>query len=189
MTSKERQEHFKDRMAEKKKLRISFQTFDELCTLQNEKRFKISSRSTLGLKPNSDDDWIQTFNIGNIMHLQAVGFDEFNAGTVSKGLVFQSFVLEQIGKDPLLYKVLYVIVAYFCIGTELRFLASICPVKYTIKDSELWHAKAIHIASFFLPSDCPLIQHITQSYSRHHLRPKIKRRQEQMTNLLQPRSQ
>ena len=75
MTSKDRKEHFKDRMAEKKKLKISFHTFEELTSLQNEKKFKISSRSTLGLKTSDEDDWIQTFNIGNIMHLQAVGFD------------------------------------------------------------------------------------------------------------------
>lgn len=78
--------------------------------------------------------------------------------------------------DMLLYKALYIIVSYFCIGTELRFLSVLSPGKFTIKDSEVWHAKAIHIASYFLPNDCPLIQHITQSYSRHHLRPKIKRR-------------
>lgn len=112
------------------------------------------------------------------MHLQALGFDEFNEKTISQGLNYTNFLLDEISKDTLLYKCLYVIVSYFCIGTELRFLSVIQASKFTIKDSELWHAKAIHIASYFLPSDCPLIQHITQSYSRHHLRPKIKRRQE-----------
>jgi len=89
-------------------------------------------------------------------------------------------VLAQVSKDSLLTKCLYLIVAYFCVGTELRFLSVLNPGKFSLKDSECWHAKAIHIASFFLPSDCPLIQHITQSYGRHHLRPKIKRRQEQL---------
>ena len=69
MMSKERNDYFKDKMAEKKKLRISFTTYDELNSLQNERRYKISSRSTLGLKAQESDDWIQTFNIGNIMHL------------------------------------------------------------------------------------------------------------------------
>lgn len=159
MTSKERQDHFKDKMAEKKKLKISFQTYDELTSLQNERKFKISSRSTLGVKSNAEDDWIQTFNIGNIMHLQAIGFDEFNNKTESSraGPGFSNFVLEETSKDTLLHKALYVIVAYFCIGTELRFLSVLNPQRYTIKDSEVWHAKAIHIASYFLPSDCPLI--------------------------------
>jgi hypothetical protein len=156
MTSKDRKEHFKDRMAEKKKLKISFHTFEELTSLQNEKKFKISSRSTLGLKTSDEDDWIQTFNIGNIMHLQAVGFDEFNDRAFTAHN-FANFVLSEIGKDTLLYKTLYIIVSYFCIGTELRFLSVLNSQKFTIKDSELWHAKAIHIASFFLPTDCPLI--------------------------------
>jgi len=84
--------------------------------------------------------------------------------------------MSEISKDQLLYKALYVIVSQFCIGTELRFLATLSPQRYSLKDSEIWHAKAIHIASYFLPNDCPLIQHITQSYAKHHLRPKIKRR-------------
>lgn len=158
MSNKERNDHFRDRMAEKKKLRISFTTYDELNSLQNERRFKISARSTLGLKSSESDDWIQTFNIGNIMHLQPAGFDEFNDTTK---LSFPRFVLTETNKDSLLYKALYVIVAYFCIGTELRFLSDLNPLRYTLKDSEVWHAKAIHIASYFLPSDCPLIQHIT----------------------------
>lgn len=90
----------------------------------------------------------------------------------------RQYLIQEVSKDQLLYKVLYVIVSYFCIGTELRFLAVLNPSKYCLKDSEIWHAKAIHIASYFLPNDCPLIQHITQSYAKHHLRPKIKRRQE-----------
>jgi hypothetical protein len=77
-----------------------------------------------------------------------------------------------------------VIVSYFCIGTELRFLATHNdPDRFSMKDSEIWHAKAIHIASQFLPNDCPLIVHITQSYAKHHLRPKIKKRQEQLAAL------
>lgn len=163
MNNKERQDHFKDKMAEKKRLKISFQTFEELSSLQTERRFKISSRSTLGMKPVESEDWIQTFNIGNIMHLQAIGFDEFSDkhSILNSNTGFSNFVLEETNMDMLLYKALYIIVSYFCIGTELRFLSVLSPGKYTIKDSEVWHAKAIHIASYFLPNDCPLIQHIT----------------------------
>jgi hypothetical protein len=109
------------------------------------------------------DDWIQTFNIGNIMHLQAVGFDEFSDRTAELSKVggFQSFVLDETGKDSMLHKTLYIVVAYFCIGTELRFLSVLHPQQYTLNDSEIWHAKAIQLASYFLPNDCPLIQHIT----------------------------
>lgn len=116
------------------------------------------------------------------MHLTTVSFDDFNDKSVYKDLEsnedkdFTQFVQDEMTKDKLLHKTLFVIVSYFCIGTELRFLSMINPQKHSLKDSEMWHAKAIHIACAFLPSDCPLIQHILQSYSKHHLRPKIKRR-------------
>ena len=69
LSNKERQAHFKDRLAEKKKLNISFSTFEELNSLQNAKKHKISQRTNLGLKDAVEDDWISNFNIGNIMLL------------------------------------------------------------------------------------------------------------------------
>lgn len=36
----------------------------------------------------------------------------------------------------------------------------------------MYHAKALHIASLFLPKTCPLVQHITQSYSKNYLKEK-----------------
>ena len=112
-------------MAEKKRLKISFQTFEELSGLLTERKYKIASRTTLGVKPPESDDWIKTFNIGNIMHLQAVDFDEFNdkSQSLSSPGGFSSFVHEETSKDQLLHKTLYIVVAYFCIGTELRFLS------------------------------------------------------------------
>jgi hypothetical protein len=71
-------------MAEKKKLKISFQTFEEMNKLKMEQKYKIKARSSLGIKSYGADDWIFSFNIGNIMHLQALGFDELsNAKVVS----------------------------------------------------------------------------------------------------------
>ena len=43
-----------------------------------EQRYKITARSALGVKNFGTDDWIFSFNIGNIMHLQTLGFDELN---------------------------------------------------------------------------------------------------------------
>jgi hypothetical protein len=72
-------------MAEKKHLRISFSTFEEMNRLSQEERFKIKTRSNLGLKNYGADDWIFSFNIGNIMHLQTLSFDELsNAKIVSQ---------------------------------------------------------------------------------------------------------
>lgn len=64
-------------------------------------------------------------------------------------------------------------VSYFCISTEIRFIIqlreddSIDPVAKN-KESEYWHAKSLEIAVSFLPSDCPLLQHILLSYNKHH---------------------
>jgi hypothetical protein len=69
------------------------------------------------------------------------------------------------------------IVAYFCISTEIRFIISIkeeinhfpnfdIPTK--TKESEHWHAKSLEIACTFLPSDCPLLNHVLLSYQKHH---------------------
>jgi hypothetical protein len=69
LSFKERRDYFQDRMAEKKHLKISFQTFEEMNKLQMEDKFKIKARSNLGLKNYGADDWIFSFNIGNIMHL------------------------------------------------------------------------------------------------------------------------
>jgi hypothetical protein len=51
-----------------------------------EKKFKISSRNSLGIKNSGEDDWINSFNIGNIMHLQAIGFDELVQGQKPKNV-------------------------------------------------------------------------------------------------------
>ena len=36
----------------------------------------------------------------------------------------------------------------------------------------MYHAKALHLSSVFLPKDCPLVQHITQSYNKNYLKDK-----------------
>jgi len=69
------------------------------------------------------------------------------------------------------------IVAYFCIATEIRFIIQLKEEIATIpnfdidnknKESEYWHAKSLEIACTFLPSDCPLLNHVLLSYQKHH---------------------
>lgn len=40
----------------------------------------------------------------------------------------------------------------------------------------MWHAKALHTSSVFLPADCPLVSHVMSSYVKHHLGPKLEER-------------
>lgn len=37
----------------------------------------------------------------------------------------------------------------------------------------MWHAKSLHTSSLFLPEECPLVNHIINSYKKHHLNPKL----------------
>ena len=78
----------------------------------------------------------------------------------------------------MLEKIVLISVAYFCIATEMRFLKQRGPSQQhnsiSKKDSEMYHAKALHISSIFLPKDCPLVQHISQSYNKNYLKDKPK---------------
>lgn len=76
-------------------------------------------------------------------------------------------------KDAMLEKVILIAVAYFCIATEMRLMAQ-SGKKVTKKDSEIYHAKAVHLASTFLPKECPLVQHLATSYKRNYLKEKKK---------------
>ena len=80
-------------------------------------------------------------------------------------------------------KALFVSASLFCIGTELRFIAnkhqagpSSAEAMSMKKESEMWHAKAMHIAATFLPKQCPLVIHVISSYTKHHLKPKLETR-------------
>lgn len=68
----------------------------------------------LGVK--SADDWLANFNIGNIMHLTPLNFDDLNRTAID--------VRYEISKDQIVLRVLYASAAFFCIGTEYRFLSA-----------------------------------------------------------------
>ena len=74
----------------------------------------------------------------------------------------------------MLEKIVLVSVSYFCIGTEMRFLMSKGNNQVAKKDSEAFHAKALHISSLFLPGECPLVAHISSSYIKNYIKEKSK---------------
>jgi hypothetical protein len=80
----------------------------------------------------------------------------------------------------MLEKVVLIVTAYFCIATEMKFiikeqeLAGVTS-ELSRKDSEAFHAKALHIALLFLPPECPLVQHIEETYKKQYLKLKQKR--------------
>ena len=105
MNTKERNEFFQARNnAFKRGMHISFHSFGEMTRLAQEQKFKITQRNQLGIKSDKNEDWIFSFNIGNIMHLQAVTFDEleFKLPTTSAVLNFsknETIITGETSKD------------------------------------------------------------------------------------------
>ena len=129
--------------------------------MKSNQAFKMSVRNVLGLR--HADDWIFKLNIGNVMHLSLMGSDELNSKLEST---------HELGKDSMLEKIVLVAVSYFCIGTEMRFLMQKQCANISKKESEVFHAKALHIATLFLPNECPLVNHIVNSYIKNYIRDK-----------------
>jgi hypothetical protein len=92
-----------------------------------------------------------------------------------KELLQQSRNEMELSRDSFLEKISLLSVSYFCVSTEMRFLLLSrqqylsSPVKrQREQESEFWHAKALEIACTFLPSECPLLNHVLLSYQKHH---------------------
>lgn len=105
------------------------------------------------------EDWILNLNIGNVMHLSPLGLQEMN---------LQLDNSHELTRDAILEKVVLLSIAYFCVGTELRFLSQSKSKKqesrqtsspkpgeekYSKKESEKWQAKAVETSCTFLPSE------------------------------------
>lgn len=138
----------------------------DLCKLQE------TVTGMLGVKRY--EDWILNLNIGNVMHLSPLGLQEMN---------LQLDNSHELTRDAILEKIVLLSIAYFCVGTELRFLSqsrnknkesqilrtnAVETEKYTKKESEKWQAKAVETSCTFLPSDWPLVGHVIASYQKHH---------------------
>ena len=87
-------------------------------------------------------------------------------------------LFEELTSQNVLNKVIFLASAYFCIATEFRFLNKKVDDKiYPKKLSEMWHAKAVHTWSWFLPKESPLGIHIHSSYNKHHLTEKMEKKE------------
>ena len=74
MECKARESYFSVRVGAKKRVRISFGSEEEIERIRKDGKHKLNTRNALGIK--SPEDWIYNLNIGNIMHLVPLGFDE-----------------------------------------------------------------------------------------------------------------
>ena len=112
----------------------------------------------------NQNEWIWSLNIGNIMQLSPITLQDICNSN--------NFELE-LTRELILEKITFLAVSYFCVSTELRFMVTVDegdnrPPSEKRKDSEYWHSKALEIGCSFLPSECPLVNHILMSYNKHH---------------------
>lgn len=109
-------------------------------------------------------EWVQNLNIGNIMQIQPVKLED---------LTLQRKNEELFSRDNFLEIISFLIVGYFCSSTEIRFIIQLkdeipkfknFKIEHKNKESELWHTLSLDVAISFLPSDCPLLNHILLSF-------------------------
>lgn len=103
---------FKGKNKLKKQMKISFHEDTEINLLKFNHKYKLNVRNMLGIKHS--DDWIFNLNIGNVMHLSPMNSDELSAKLDRT---------HELNKDAMLEKIILFVVSFFCVGTELRFLA------------------------------------------------------------------
>lgn len=142
---------------ERRRLKVSFHSLEEI----EELRAQLNNsgglnqhyvRSSLGLVKH-DEDWIFSINIGNVMSMAPLSVDEL---ATNNGVKSETY--HEVARDSMLEKIILISIAYFCIATEMRFLAkaqakdlqgqseAIYKSPY-YKDSEAYHAKSLHIAA------------------------------------------
>jgi len=109
MEKGERLKYFSDRVGAKRKAKISFNSEEEISKLKQDKSYKVNERNALGVK--SSEGWIYNLNIGNIMHLAPMDFDEMHLSFLPENL--KQKTNSELNKDIIIEKIVYITVAYF----------------------------------------------------------------------------
>ncbi len=118
---------------------------------------KLDMRCLFGYLPTTD--WASQINISGLMQISPMKLAEMVADSREE----ESLAL---GNGFVLEKVAVLCTAYFCLATEQRFLRA--EGEAGAGEGEFWHAKALEIASRFLPQNCLLATHILHSYQKHY---------------------
>jgi len=96
-------------------------------------------------------------NIGSIMQLTPLDVID---------LFMKCNDLYELTRESILEKITLLVVSYFCVSTEKRFLSQKIKNKHT--DFEFFHSHALKIACTFLPGECPLVSHVYMTYQKHY---------------------
>ena len=80
--------------------------------------------------------------------------------------------VHELLKDPMLEKLVLLVVSMFSVATETR-LEGFKDLRKSAaqidKQSEPWHSHSLECASYYLPKDCPLVDHLIESYYKHYV--------------------
>lgn len=117
----------------------------------------MSYRSALGIQ--KFNEWIFNFTIGTVMTVQILSPHQ-----VKSVPTWES----ELSKDAMIKASSIVIVAYFCMATETRFIYSELGDIIRVKESKALHRRSIDLATSLLPLECPLVEHLKVSYNRNY---------------------
>ena len=126
-------------------------TKEKIFSFISNKETKISTRNILGIIKN--DDWLNLFNIGNIMFLYAMSYDDLDLDSDPK---------YELLRDAIIEKILMLTVAFFSIANELRFINN------KNDNGAYYHSKSVEIACSFLPCTCPIVKHYVNTYCKYY---------------------
>ena len=107
------------------------------------------------------NDWCSNANMSSIMQISPLTLQDI-LSTTDKEL--------ELTRESILEKITLILVAYFCVSTEKKFLSQLNEANGKVygEQSEFWHAKVLELACHFLPSECPLLGHIFASYQKNY---------------------
>ena len=120
----------------------------------------VSKNFTKKLNIYAGEDWVQYYNIGNIMIIQPVLLTDWMSPAQLKSELSCAKVLE---------KICILSANYFCIAAEHRFISSGRSSTPDFLASKEWHDKALAIGRCFLPKKCPLLVHVNASHKKHYI--------------------
>ena len=78
----------------------------------------------------------------------------------------------ELNKDAMLEKIVLMWSWYFWVATELRLLSDTKEIEadhISLMHADMWHAQSAYISWLFLPTECPLIDHLISSYDKYHV--------------------
>jgi hypothetical protein len=106
-----------------------------------------------------EQDWVNNYNMGNIMIISPFILSEWIKDYKLKTLLSLKFFTENI---------FFLISSYFIISIESRLLEIAQNPNSDFSASKEWHGKALEISKCYLPYTCPFLMHIKNSYTKNY---------------------